>query len=125
MGVADPQEIEDALPECLITDWQIYFTSKETRFDKLEYYLVQLSALIGSIVGVKSDNLIWQRSGDGEWRGQAAPTGIPPERRKRQRRAEKSTAAAAATTAAESKPRPDGTITEKEAEILLRVAFGV
>lgn len=64
LRVADPRDIERKLPPALIAEWFQYFAQKEKRFDKLEYYLVQLSYLIagfGGKVDVKA--LTWDRGG--------------------------------------------------------------
>lgn len=61
LRVADPAKIEEKLPPYLIGKWYKYFEYKDNRFDKLEYYLVQLSCLIGGIAGIKPEDLIYRR----------------------------------------------------------------
>ena len=64
MRVVDPALLEKKLPPYLLKKWLQYFDYKDKRFDKLEYYLVQLSALIAAIGGMTdTDKLIWDRGG--------------------------------------------------------------
>ena len=61
LRVADPSQIEKKLPPALIADWYKYFDYKDKRFDKVEYYLYQLSVLIGDIAGVRPEDLLFDR----------------------------------------------------------------
>ena len=62
LRIADPRTIEKKLPQSLIVDWLQYFYQKDRKFDKLEFYFVQLSTMIGGIAGVKDTaSLIWER----------------------------------------------------------------
>lgn len=79
MRVADPATLTEKLPPALIADWLKYFDHKDKKFDKIEYYLVQLSALIAAIVGTPTDGLIWNRDAGAADDGGSEKKSITPE----------------------------------------------